>query len=234
MRDGPEAGLMGSMTSRSLGLLAAVGLTVAATITGAAQSAPVGPTLLLPQGCEYVGTPVAYKVNGLSGDHDFHVSIGPRIVDSGTTDADGHADGHLLVPNLTRSERTVSVVATDGTNRATASMPVTAFDVRVSPPDGDTHRRVNVTLVGWATPGGRMQTVYLHYLAPGAQRARRTVKVARTGRTCGFARPKLAHLFPFVPPAGAWRLVFDARRRYRSGTRPRVVFKTTVGAAGAG
>jgi hypothetical protein len=143
-------------------------------------------------------------------------------IDPTNTDAAGNASFRIVArPDLGAA----TILASDGTNSATANFDVTKFGAFYRPLQGRPHRAVRVTLAGW----GAGRTVYLHYVRAGDVRARKTVRVATVGGACGSGSARLAHLYPFNPGRGSWRLQFDTSRGYSSHTRPQFTYLSRIG-----
>jgi hypothetical protein len=215
---------------RGFALLAplAVGL-LAAAQAGAA-------TIVTDRACYGEGEPVTlvgagFTPNGEVGLLSDGAPVG-SIVASGTGLIAARGPAPVIDPSRQRRFSLVATDVTDPTITATVLPLATLLDVRISPKHGKPTRKRRISARGF-THG---RALYLHVRRHGY---RRNVKLGRLKPPCGTAVVR-RRLFKRQPKRGAYKLQFDAKRRYSSWTLPRVTFTDVVsgilvplGAAGA-
>jgi hypothetical protein len=217
---------MGFRSTRRAVLLAAAALLFALLLVPTAANAAV--QIAVPQGCVYgssADTPqtIPYNLAGMAPGAHYSVTLDGQAVATGTADAAGAASGEFPAPTLRHAEKQATVAVNDGTATAQQTIDLTDFDAAITPSTGATRRRVKIALFGWVG-----KTVFLHYLPPHSKKATRTVRIAKTTGTCGHATARLSHLFPRGARKGKWRLIFDTSRTYRSSTKLKIEYDTTI------
>jgi hypothetical protein len=213
---------MGFRSARRISLIAA------AIVLLAPAAARAAVKLAVPTGCVYASTTdtqqtIPYNLAGLVPGAHFTVSLDGKAVANGTAPANGQASGNFPAPVVTHAERQATVSVTDGQTTDQQTIDLTDFDAVITPSTGSTRRRVKVRLFGWVG-----KTVFLHYLPPHAKKPSRTVRIAKTRGRCGHATAHLKHLFPANARRGKWRLIFDTSRAYRTNTKLRIRYDTTI------
>jgi hypothetical protein len=214
--------------NRRLGIAALLGAGALALLAGhgTAPTAHAASALLTAApGCAQPGSHVRVNATGFTP----HMTLALKLngnpagsIDATTTDAAGNVSFRIVAPATTGG---VTILASDTTNSATAAFTVTNFGAFYRPLEGRPRRAVRVSLDGW----GAGATVYLHYVRAGDARSRKTVRVATVGGSCGSGSARLAHLYPFSPGRGTWRLQFDTSRAYSSHTRPQYTYLSRIG-----
>lgn len=156
----------------------------------------------------------------------------PLTGGTGVTDAAGNLSGRFVAPGVGTVSRTARqhrfrLGVQQGANQPETTFTVSRLAASFRPTVGDPLRlRVRFSVYGFRLDGASRPPVYLHYVGPSGRLAR-TVRLGSAGGDCGFLRTGRLRLFPFTPRSGAWRLQFDARRRYTRGTaRSRFLFTT--------
>jgi hypothetical protein len=205
---------MGLRSARRVALLAGVALVWTPAMAHAAVQ------IAVPHGCIYgssstTSQTIPFNVAGMAANSPYQVSLDGNTVATGTANASGQAAGSFASPKMRHSEREAVVSVTDGLTTDTKIIDLTDFDAAVTPVTGSAHRAVRVSMWGWVG-----KTVFLHYIAPGAKKPARTVRLAKTGGMCGHAQARIPHLFPRGAKAGTWKLVFDSSRRLRRSSDP--------------
>ncbi|HEY2637673.1 MAG TPA: hypothetical protein VGI54_09815 [Solirubrobacteraceae bacterium] len=231
------------MLSRSL-LLALI----AAALAPAAAAAQ--PTVALDRGCYFATATQAspelsdtVHVTGAGFPKGRRVSVTVRGValaftpgSATRTGSDGALDVTVASPHVAGGVHRRTLVVT--VRQTTASVPlyVTDFGAFVHPsakPGAkglSPRRKVTINLLGW----GVGRPLYVHFVAPGAKRAKQTVKLGTAAGHCGELTVHRRHFWPFAPHrAGAWHVQFDARRRYAPTTQPSVVEQSVIALSGA-
>lgn len=152
------------------------------------------------------------------------------------TGPDGALDVSVASPHVAGGVHRRTLVVT--VRRATASVPlyVTDFGAFVHPsakPGAkglSPRRKVTIDLLGW----GVGHTLYMHFVPPGAKKARKTVRLGTAGGHCGELTVHRRHFWPFSPKrAGAWHVQFDMRRHYAPTTQPSVVEQSVIALSAA-
>jgi hypothetical protein len=192
-------------------LTAAVGLAAPAAADAAALTGtPAKPCYRAGESVTLAGS--GYTPNGV-------VSITSDGAPLGTDVADGAGNfsGALRV-GVPSGEKVKTYAASDQSNPAnTASVQlrISALAVNLRPRTGRPNRRFRIGARGFTT--GR--TLYAHVVR-GA--FRRTVRIGRLKGPCRKISAR-KRLFPGSIATGRYRVQFDTRRRYRRGTKVKIV-----------
>lgn len=142
-----------------------------------------------------------------------------------TTDAAGVFSAEVRAPRLDRAlavVRRFAVTASDGTFSARRVVRVTTFAATTRPPARRPGDVVTWRVTGFA-PGAR---VWAHYVHDGRQVRR--VLFGRMPRPCGVLRERIRQLPITNPATGRWKIQLDTRKRYRAGTRVKIVRRGRV------
>ncbi len=228
----------------------AAALAVAASTFGAAGAAQAA-TLGLDQRCYVAGEQASVSGSGFTAKAPVTLTRGTDPVAGATADNSGAIRGTLLVPEVAFGlvESQVPVVATDGTNSATAFLNIVKAGATFTPNSGDPKTmRVSHVVSGFGLAETK-PSVYLHFVSPAAQKVvtkpitQKTpkpsggttttqfdaegVKSIRLGQLrgpCGVLRTSPRKLFPFKVTPGKWRLQYDTRPLYTKGTSTSAFF----------
>jgi hypothetical protein len=168
-------------------------------------------------------TNVTISGNGFTPGQPYDVSLDGTKLSGGTEtmDAGGAMQGTFAPPMLgdDELERQFSVGVSSAGVSASAKFTVTRLKANFSPAEGDPTKlkvRFSVAGFGLATPN---PDVYVHYVQPNGT-AKTTVRLGKATGQCGrITRTAKRKLFPFKNPRlGKWKLQFDTRKAFSTGT----------------
>ena len=158
----------------------------------------------------------------------------PLTGGNGRTDAAGNVSGQFVAPSVGTVSRSARqhrfrLSVQEGANAPSTSFTVSRLFASFRPATGNpTTLRVRFSLYGFSLQGDARPPAYLHYVGPSG-RVARTTRLGIATPPCGFLRTRRRRLFGFTPRRGAWRLQFDARKRYTRGTARSSFLFYTVG-----
>jgi hypothetical protein len=141
-------------------------------------------------------------------------------------DAAGQVSANLTLPEFLKGQRTLDYLATDTANPANTaalSLVATATDVTLKPERGEPERLLRIGARGFFGGG---KSLWAHIVRKRSGRVR-NVKIGRIKRPCKKVKTK-RRLFTAEAASGAYRVQFDAFRRYRKKRRYRSIFNVTI------
>jgi hypothetical protein len=141
-------------------------------------------------------------------------------------DAAGGVSATLTLPGLLSGERTLSYLATDGSNPANTAqldLLVTATKVSLSPRQGEPERVLKMRARGFFGGG---KNLWAHVVRGGRRKAR-NLKIGRIKGACKTVKAR-RRVFSASAPSGAYRVQFDAFKRYRKNREVKDVYNVTI------
>jgi hypothetical protein len=197
----------------------------------AAADAP-GPAIATALRCYLPGQEVRVTGSGFQAADRYSVTLDRTLLGTGLVRADGTIAGRLSSGGVPAGMHQVihRVVIADGALQAGIGFRTTAFGASYAPPTGNSRTvRVRYTVDGIGLSAASGALVWLHYVDPHGV-VRLSAAIGRTRGVCGSLQSIRHRLFPLRVSRGAWQLQFDLRKRYTTGSRPRIVLKVAVGA----
>jgi hypothetical protein len=205
--------------------------TIAAAIIGLAAlggtSDAQASTLAVNAPCYLESEPIAATGTGFTASGPVNFSFDGQLAANGTADGAGNINQQLTAPTLSGStlQHTFNLAAQDQSNpalSAAAPVTVTRIAATLKPHRARPTHKVRFGIHGMP-PG---QTIYLHYVFHGKQRARVTLGTAKA--PCGTLTVR-KRFFPMRRPAvGTWKLQIDNQKRFSKSTLPRIPFPVTI------
>lgn len=196
-------------------------LLAAAALLVAGPAAADAATIEMNRSCYLTEGVVGLSGSGFAVNAPVTVTQNGQQIGTAQTNALGSFQVSYAAPAVSETQRqsTIDVSATDGTNTATATSKVSAFNADFSPSSGNPRTlRVNFKADGFNLLGGPASTVYLHYIAPGGKR-KMTKRLGKAQGACGQLSTSKRKLFPFAAKRGTWRLQWDTRKTYKKCTK---------------
>ena len=141
-------------------------------------------------------------------------------------DAAGGVSATLTLPGLLSGERTLSYLATDSANPANTAqleLLVTATKVSLSPKQGEPERVLRIRARGFFGGG---KNLWAHVVRSGRGKAR-NLKIGRIKGPCKKVKAK-RRVFSASALSGAYRVQFDAFKRYRRNREVKDTYNVTI------